>query len=844
MRLTWPLRFAKTLLSNGVKRDVASKFLQHASAILREHGAKTCFQWLRQNWERSVLLAKTGGRHFVQTRHYEKCAEVYRRDVTPNPGLVKPFIVIIADQGISACTKYRVTQRKEHLETIGWKVLVIDPFRERDLLTPILSATIAVFYRLTLSPRIERAMKLAKHLGIPTYWEVDDLIFDRQSYEENGNLETISYLERAFYFEEADRHRASLTYAGRGIASTRALAESMVEAGAEAVHVIENALDHETMEVAREIAAKPPVKSSETGPIWLCFGTGSRARNVDFREAEGAILRAMADEPRLHLHLIGNLVPSTALHRYEDRFRHSRETSFEQYLRHLSAADFTIAPLEKSRFNDCKSVIKFMEAGILSVPVICSPSQTICDVMENGVNGLIADTKEAWYRAIMMLCADPEKRIKMGAAARQTVETRFSSENIIRHQVLELFGKPPTFLKEKLRVLSASVYYAPQSFGGAALLVEALQPLLKDRGFDLSMFTTKADASNDDHHAIRYDFDGMPIIAAPIEPCLWTSNTKTGEIFGQWLDAWSADIVHLHAIQTMGMDLAMQCRARKIPYIITLHDCWWISENLFITDDHGQYDLKQAGRTPPLSRVDSFSAARRGLSYDILTHAAALLAPSESHKRAYVRNGISPEKIIVNNNGFFPPKRPHRPRKIGSPLRMGYVGGIAPAKGWGVLRAALDGLESSNWSCRIVDSSSNLGLTSIRDSDFKSSGEITVVPGYRTENIDDFFDEIDVLLFPSQWEESFGLTVREALARDVWVIATMPGGQSEPIVEGVNGNLISMGENPKPLMVAMQNLIDNPGRFDFYVNPLKGDLMTLEDQADEIARIYRNCASL
>ncbi len=76
-------------------------------------------------------------------------------------------------------------------------------------------------------------MKMAKHLGIPTYWEVDDLIFDRQSYEENGNLETISYLERAFYFEEADRHRASLIYAGRGIASTRALAESMVEAGVE-----------------------------------------------------------------------------------------------------------------------------------------------------------------------------------------------------------------------------------------------------------------------------------------------------------------------------------------------------------------------------------------------------------------------------------------------------------------------------------------------------------------------------------------------------------------------------------------------------------------------------------
>ena len=51
-------------------------------------------------------------------------------------------------------------------------------------------------------------------------------------------------------------------------------------------------------------------------------------------------------------------------------------------------------------------------------------------------------------------------------------------------------------------------------------------------------------------------------------------------------------------------------------------------------------------------------------------------------------------------------------------------------------------------------------------------GFIRVIP---KRSIDEFFSSIDVLLFPSLWKESFGSTVREALVRDVWVIASDAG---------------------------------------------------------------------
>jgi len=62
-------------------------------------------------------------------------------------------------------------------------------------------------------------------------------------------------------------------------------------------------------------------------------------------------------------------------------------------------------------------------------------------------------------------------------------------------------------------------------------------------------------------------------------------------------------------------------------------------------------------------------------------------------------------------------------------------------------------------------------------------GKLSIVPAYTQDGMDDFFAGIDVLLFPSQWKKSFGLTVRVALARDVWVIATEGGGPAEAIMD-------------------------------------------------------------
>ncbi|MFN7095545.1 MAG: glycosyltransferase, partial [Burkholderiales bacterium] len=116
-------------------------------------------------------------------------------------------------------------------------------------------------------------------------------------------------------------------------------------------------------------------------------------------------------------------------------------------------------------------------------------------------------------------------------------------------------------------------------------------------------------------------------------------------------------------------------------------------------------------------------------------------------------------------------------------------------------------------------------------------GKVIVTPFFNQEAIDDFFSDIDVLLFPSQWKESFGLTIREAMLRDVWVIATDCGGPTEDVVEGINGNITPF-EDQEAFKLAIENILNNPHFLSAYKNPHKEKILLIDDQAKHLQRIY------
>jgi O-antigen biosynthesis protein len=96
------------------------------------------------------------------------------------------------------------------------------------------------------------------------------------------------------------------------------------------------------------------------------------------------------------------------------------------------------------------------------------------------------------------------------------------------------------------------------------------------------------------------------------------------------------------------------------------------------------------------------------------------------------------------------------------------------------------------------------------------------------------------LLFPTQWKESFGLTIREALARNVRVITTDAGGVIDDISPGRNGFIVPFANSVEALKQAVLDTMQYYQRFhvgaDICLETTK--INWFEDQANELGGIY------
>lgn len=70
------------------------------------------------------------------------------------------------------------------------------------------------------------------------------------------------------------------------------------------------------------------------------------------------------------------------------------------------------------------------------------------------------------------------------------------------------------------------------------------------------------------------------------------------------------------------------------------------------------------------------------------------------------------------------------------------------------------------------------------------------------------YDQSDIMLVPSLWQEPFGLVVAEAMARGLPIVASNVGGPAEMITHGKNGLLVEPGDE-QGFAAAITHLVEN-----------------------------------
>ena len=92
----------------------------------------------------------------------------------------------------------------------------------------------------------------------------------------------------------------------------------------------------------------------------------------------------------------------------------------------LSEIDIGIMPLPDDAWSRGKCGLKSLEYMSLCIPPVVSPVGVNTDIVNDGVNGFVADAHAEWVEKISRLIESPQLRLEMGERARQTIIEKYS----------------------------------------------------------------------------------------------------------------------------------------------------------------------------------------------------------------------------------------------------------------------------------------------------------------------------------------------------------------------------------------------------------------------------------
>jgi len=100
--------------------------------------------------------------------------------------------------------------------------------------------------------------------------------------------------------------------------------------------------------------------------------------------------------------------------------------SLETEVSDVANLDVGLAPMKDTPWNRGKCGLKIMQYWAAGVPVVASPVGIYREIVRDGENGLLANTRADWSEKILALMKDPDLRKKVVQGGRKTVEERFS----------------------------------------------------------------------------------------------------------------------------------------------------------------------------------------------------------------------------------------------------------------------------------------------------------------------------------------------------------------------------------------------------------------------------------
>lgn len=348
-----------------------------------------------------------------------------------------------------------------------------------------------------------------------------------------------------------------------------------------------------------------------------------------------------------------------------------------------------------------------------------------------------------------------------------------------------------------------------------------------------------------------------------------------------FLMEFAPDAVHVHTLMGLPAELVDVCRELEIPCVFTTHDYFGICPRWMLFragdvcfDDHScrfckeccknslsiwkirilqsslysrmketsivkrlrsrnnnviNAELDEVGAEGTIEDGNRYAALRNYYVRIIESFSTIHFNSSGTRKvyKKYLSHNVDGQVISITNSEIKDRRVKRRPHRA---IRFGYCGPADVHKGFDILIEACDELRR--------EGTQGFELHIYNELDIERDYLIQHGP-YNYSELPQVMNQIDVLVVPSLWYETFGFSVLEALSYGVPVVVTDRVGARDLIINGECGIVIE--PTAKSLICELRELIKNPKQIEKMNISISEyvSVKTIQTHAMEIFRLYR-----
>jgi glycosyltransferase involved in cell wall biosynthesis len=304
------------------------------------------------------------------------------------------------------------------------------------------SSGIVVIHRASFNNQIEWLEREIHRKNGRLIQDLDDLIFDPTAFKYIHSPDFADPIRANLFQEEMSLYRKTLDVCDMILTSTEYLAESVRQLG-KPLRVHRNAFSFEMLACSENAYAS---RKSRPDRMVIGYASGTATHNQDFALVKPVLQAILRRHPNVELWIVGPLDPGNNWGSLNNQVRRLKLVPWRKLPKIQVQFDINLAPLQiDNPFGQSKSEIKYVEAALLRIPTVASPSDAFKYAIRNADNGFLAGDPKEWQQFLEELIEHPELRVSVGERAYQDVMMRYHP--LVRAH--ELFGTLNSLLGDK-----------------------------------------------------------------------------------------------------------------------------------------------------------------------------------------------------------------------------------------------------------------------------------------------------------------------------------------------------------------------------------------------------------